>query len=46
MTEMDTIETQDWTNRELMLKIYYQTVETNGTARQHDRTLLAKSSST
>jgi len=38
-TPMDTIETGEWSNRDLMLKIYHQTVEINGTVRQHDRTL-------
>lgn len=33
----DTIETSRWDDRELMLRIYYQVVETNGTVRQHDR---------
>jgi len=35
----ETVETQPWSNRELMLRIYYQTVETNGTVRQHHRDL-------
>ena len=30
---METVETQDWTNRELMLKTYALVLETNGTAR-------------
>ncbi len=38
MTEArETVETAAWTDRELMLRTYYQTVETNGTARNHDR---------
>jgi len=32
----ETIETTGWDNRELLLRIYYQVVETNGTVRQHD----------
>jgi NH3-dependent NAD+ synthetase len=37
-TRPETIETSQWDNRELMLRIYYQTVETNGWVRQlrHD----------
>jgi hypothetical protein len=35
----DTVETKQWDDRELMLRIYYQVVETNGTVRQHDREL-------
>ena len=31
----ETVETSAWTNRELMLRTYYQVVETNGTTRQH-----------
>jgi hypothetical protein len=33
----DTVETAAWDDRELMLRIYYQVVETNGTVRLHDR---------
>jgi|GEM_PF-3316557 len=33
----ETVETQAWNNRELLLRIYYQVVETNGTVRQHER---------
>ena len=33
---VETVETMPWSDRELMLRIYYQTVETNGTVRQHD----------
>jgi hypothetical protein len=29
--QRETIETAGWTDRELMLRTYYQTVETNGT---------------
>lgn len=35
----ETVETVQWDNRELLLRIYYQTVETNGSVRQHDREL-------
>lgn len=35
----ETVETSQWDNRELLLRIYYQTVETNGSVRMHDRTL-------
>jgi hypothetical protein len=35
----DTVETMGWDNRELLLRIYYQVVETNGTVRTHDREL-------
>ena len=31
----ETVETSAWTNRELMLRTYYQVVETNGSTRQH-----------
>ncbi len=33
----DTIETKQWSDRELSLRIYYQTVETNGMVRAHER---------
>lgn len=33
----ETIETMAWDNRELLLRIYYQVVETNGTVRDHSR---------
>lgn len=33
----ETVETQEWDNRELLLRIYYQVVETNGTVKDHDR---------
>jgi len=35
----ETVETARWDNRGLLLRIYYQVVETNGTVRQHDRDL-------
>ncbi len=36
-TPRDTIETGAWSDRELLLRIYYQTVETNGSVRQLNR---------
>ena len=39
MSGEDTVETQDWSNRELLLRIYYRTVETNGSVRLLDRTV-------
>jgi len=33
----ETIETSAWTDREILLRTYYQVVETNGTVRLHDR---------
>ena len=36
MSPTETVETMNWDNRELLLRIYYQVVETNGTVRQHD----------
>ena len=34
-TPPETVETAQWDNRELLLRIYYQVVETNGSTRQH-----------
>jgi len=36
-TDLETVETAAWTNRELMLRTYHQVVEINGTVRDHDR---------
>lgn len=38
MTEKETVETLGWSDREILLRTYYQTVETNGWVRQlrHD----------
>jgi NH3-dependent NAD+ synthetase len=33
----ETVETTSWDNRTLLLRIYYQVVETNGTVRLHER---------
>jgi hypothetical protein len=35
----ETVETLKWEDRELLLRIYYQAVETNGSVRQLNRTV-------
>jgi len=35
----ETIETEQWSDRELQLRTYYQAVETNGTVHLHSRDL-------
>lgn len=32
----ETIETSSWSDRDLMLRTYYQVVETNGTVKRHE----------
>jgi len=38
----ETVETLAWDNRELLLRIYYQVVETNGTVRLHDQEIFGR----